>query len=120
MSSTCRRTSALEQAPRRRAVGFARLAVEHPVVVLEREFGIDADHPGRRGELEHAVGARAVRERVLHLERGAGSVAHQRLELHSPERAARLLVARAARAAHHAPGQGLDLLLASSIVDRAA
>jgi hypothetical protein len=63
-------------------------------------------------QAQQAVDAAAVRERRLHLEsRGGQDIAHQRLELHLAEGAARALVAQQLLQADDAAGEALDLLL---------
>ncbi len=101
---------AAEQLLRQRAFGV--VAFEHAVVVLEREFRIHAYQAGGRRQPQRAVHAHAARQRVLHLEgvRRHG-VAHQPLQLHLAEGAARLLVAEQLLQADHAAGQRIDLLL---------
>ena len=101
-----------ERLLRQAAVRLVRAGLEHAVVVLQRELRIHRHQARGLGQLQHAIGARAVRERVLHLERARGhDVAHQRLELHFAERAARLLVAEQFLQADHAAGEAVDLLL---------
>ena len=101
-----------ELALRLRAIALVQPGVEHAVIVLQRKLGVHRDQAGRLGQPQHAVGARAVGQRVLQLEGVRRQhVAHQRLELHLAEGAARALVAQQLLQAHHVAGQAVDLLL---------
>lgn len=49
-----------------RAFGVA--VFKHAVIIFQREFGVHRNHAGRFRQFKHAVGAGAVRQRVLHFE----------------------------------------------------
>ena len=112
MSSTCLRRSARNWRCAGSAIAPRQPRLEHAVIVLERKLGVHRDHAGRLGQLQHAIGAVAVGQRVLEFEGvGRQQVAHQRLELHFAEGAARALVAQQLLQADDVAGQTVDLLL---------
>jgi hypothetical protein len=99
------------------AVALVQSEVEHAVVVLQRELGVHRHHAGRLGQLQHAVGTVAVRQRVLELESvRRQEVSHQRLELDLAESAAGAFVTQQLLQAHDVAGEAVDLSL--RLVDR--